>query len=40
MSQKNVVLKNNAPFMSCITINGMLIDNTKDLDIVMLMYNL
>ena len=36
-----VVLKNNAPFVSCITrINGKLIEDADDLDIVMLMYNL
>ena len=36
-----VKLKNNAPFVSCITrINGELIENADDLDIVMSMYNL
>ena len=36
-----VILKNNAPFVSCITrINGELIEDTDDLDIVMPMYNL
>ena len=36
-----VILKNNAPFVSCITrINGELIDDADDLDIVMSMYNL
>ena len=36
-----LILKNNAPFMSCITkINGELIENAEDLDIVMSMYNL
>ena len=36
-----VVLKNNAPFVSCITrINGELIEDADDLDIVMPMYNL
>ena len=36
-----VVLKNNAPFVSCITrINGELIEDADDLDIVMSMYNL
>ena len=36
-----VILKNNAPFVSCITrINGELIEDADDLDIVMLMYNL
>ena len=36
-----VILKNNAPFVSCITrINGELIENADDLDIVMPMYNL
>ena len=36
-----VILKNNAPFVSCITrINGELIEDVDDLDIVMSMYNL
>ena len=36
-----LILKNNAPFISCITrINGELIEDTDDLDIVMRMYNL
>ena len=36
-----VILKNNAPFISCITrINGELIEDADDLDVVMLMYNL
>ena len=35
------ILKNNAPFVSCITrINGKLIEDADDLDIVMPMYNL
>ena len=34
-----LILKNNAPFVSCITrINGELIEDANDLDIVMLMY--
>ena len=38
---KNLVFKNNAPFINCITkINGMKIDNAEDLDVVMPMYNL
>ena len=38
---KPVILKNNAPFVSCITrINGELIKDADDLDIVMSMYNL
>ena len=38
---KNQLLKNNAPFVSCISkINNTLIDNAEDLDIVMPMYNL
>ena len=38
---RDLVLKNNAPFISCISkINGILIENGKDLDVVMLMYNL
>ena len=36
-----VILKNNAPFVSCITrINGELIEHADDLDIVVSMYNL
>ena len=36
-----VILKNNAPFISCITrINGELIEDAADLDVVMPMYNL
>ena len=36
-----LTLKNNAPFVSCITrINGKLIEDADDLDIVMSMYNL
>ena len=36
-----LILKNNAPFVSCITrINGELIEDSDDLDIVMSMYNL
>ena len=36
-----VILKNNAPFVSCITrINGELIEDADDVDIVMSMYNL
>ena len=36
-----LILKNTAPFVSCITrINGELIDDAEDLDIVMPMYNL
>ena len=38
---KPVILKNNAPFVSCITgINGELIEDANDLDIVIPMYNL
>ena len=38
---KPVILKNNVPFMSCITrINGDSIEDADDLDIVMPMYNL
>ena len=40
-TNKNLSSKNNAPFMNCISkINGIKIDNAKDLDIVMPMYNL
>ena len=36
-----VAFKNNAPFISCISkINGVLIENAEDLDIVMQMYKL
>ena len=36
-----LILKNNAPFVSCITrINGELIEDADDLDIVMSVYNL
>ena len=36
-----LILKNNAPFVSCITrINGELIEDADDLDIVISMYNL
>ena len=36
-----LILKNNAPFVSCITrVNGELIEDADDLDIVMSMYNL
>ena len=38
---KSLTLKNNAPFISCISkINGELGENAEDLDIVMPMYNL
>ena len=38
---KGTAFKNNAPFISCISkINNTLIDNAKDLDVVMPMYNL
>ena len=38
---RNLVLKNNAPFISCISkINGALIDNAEDLDAVMPAYGL
>ena len=38
---RSVILKNNAPFVSCIArINGKLIEDADDLDIVMSMYNL
>ena len=40
-NDRRIILKNNAPFTSCITkINGELIENAEDLDIVMPMYNL
>ena len=38
---RNLVLKSNAPFISCISkINNALINNEKDLDVVMPIYNL
>ena len=38
---KNVVFKNNAPFIDCISkINGVQIDNGEDLDVVIPRYNL
>ena len=38
---KELTLKNNAPFVLCISkINDTLIDNAEDLDVVMSMYNL
>ena len=38
---KKLALKNNAPFLSCISkINNTFTDNAEDLDIVMSMYNL
>ena len=40
-TNKKVILKNCAPFTHCISeINNMLIDNAKDIDVVMPMYNL
>ena len=39
--EKKLVLKNNAPFINCISkIDGMKIGNAEDLDVVMPMYNL
>ena len=41
MQNKAVTLKNNAPFINCISkINGAKTDNADDLDVVMPMYNL
>ena len=38
---RNVILKNDAPFINCILkINNVLLNNTEDLDIVMPMHNL
>ena len=38
---RKLILKNNAPFVSCITrVNGELIEDTDDLNVVMPMYNL
>ena len=39
--EKKLVFKNNAPFINCVSkINGVKIDNTEDLDVVMPIYNL
>ena len=38
---RDFVLRNNAPFISCISkINGVLIENVEDLDVVMPLYSL
>ena len=38
---KKLVFKNNAPFINCISkINGVKIDNTEDLDVVIPVYDL
>ena len=38
---KELTLKNNEPFISCISkINNELVENAEDLDIIILMYNL
>ena len=38
---RQVILKNNAPFISCISeINGALVENAEYLDILMPIYNL
>ena len=40
-NKRSFILKNNASFISCITkINGELVENAEDLDVVMPMYNL
>ena len=40
-ADQRIVFKNNAPFLSCISkINGKLVENAEDLDIVMPIYNL
>ena len=39
--EKKLIFKNNAPFINCVSkIDGVKIDNSEDLDIVMPMYNL
>ena len=39
--EKNLVFKNNAQFINCISkTNGVKIDNAEDLDVLMLMYSL
>ena len=41
INRKNIIIKNCAPFTNCISeINNTQIDNAKDIDIVMPMYNL
>ena len=41
IKKRSLAFKNNAPFISCISkINGILMENAEDLDIVMPMYNL
>ena len=41
MTQKDVVLKNNVLFTSCIAkISSVFVDNAEDLDVVMPLYNL
>ena len=41
MRNRFLAFKNNAPFTNCISkMNSVLIDNVKDLDVVMPMYNL
>ena len=38
---RQVIIKNNSPFISCISkVNGVLVENAEDLDIVRPMYNL
>ena len=38
---RDVILKNNAPYICCISkINGVLVENAEDLDVVMPMHNL
>ena len=38
---RDIVLKNNAPFISCISkINGALIENAEDSDVLISLYNL
>ena len=40
-NKKKLIFKNDAPFRSCISkINSTFLNNAKDLDIVMPMYNL
>ena len=40
-NRKNIIIKNCAPFPNCISeINNTQVDNAKDIDIVMPMYNL
>ena len=38
--EEKLVFKNNTPFINCVSINGVKIDNAQDLEVVMSIYNL